>query len=154
MKTYKIIAILVCVFISIVALVLYNAFGTKRKFTILTLEKYGICFMVSDELEYTLTPKGFTYRGGKNYGSFELLNSGLSKNVTRVKINGFNAGYSKETNKRVYEYELDSTNDKIIFQDNFMYASKSPMNLVPYSSDCKRILKNFPKHVPLIIRND
>jgi hypothetical protein len=153
MKTYKIIAVLVCVFISIVALVLYNAFGTKRQFTILTMEKYGICFMVSDELEYKLTPKGFTYRGGKNHGSFELLNSGLSENITRVKINGFNAGYSKEKNKRVYEYELDATDKLVIFKDSFMYASKSPMNLVPYNTDCKNILKNFPKHVPIIIED-
>ena len=77
MKTFKIIFILICVFISIVALVLYNAFGTKRKFTILTLEKYGVCFMVSNDLKFKLTPKGFTYSGGKNHGEFKFIKDGF-----------------------------------------------------------------------------
>jgi hypothetical protein len=149
MNAFKIILILICVFISIVGLVLYNAFGTKRTFTILTLQEFGICFMVSGELKYELTNNGFRYSGGKNKGEFKLLKQQLSNDITKVKINGFNAGYSKAKNVRVYEYEVGAKSGELILQDTFLYASKSPMNLVPYSDECKDILKNYPNQLPL-----
>lgn len=127
--------------------IINNAFNTNRSYTILTMDEYGVCFMMSSDLDYKITANGFKYSGKKNYGEFTLSRDGLMPNANKVDINGFKAAYSKQKNLRVYQYLLDDNN--LILTDNFVYVKKSPLNLVPYRSECESIKKNYPNHLPL-----
>lgn len=127
--------------------IINNAFNTNRSYKILTLDQYGICFMVNSELDYEITPNGFRYSGQKNYGEFTLSRSGLIDEANKVEINGFKAAYTKQKNLRTYQYLLDQ--DGTVFTDRFVFVKKSPLNLVPYRKECKRIKKNYPDHLAL-----
>lgn len=129
------------------AVIINNAFNSDRTYTILTLDQFGVCFMVNSELEYIITPNGFKYSGGKNFGEFTLSRDGLISESNKVTINNFKAAYTKEKNLRTYQYLLDDT--KTVFTDKFVFVKKSPLNLVPYRSECKKIKKNYPNHLAL-----
>jgi len=127
------------------SIIIYNAFGFKRKFTVLVSESHNFCFLVNSDLKYELTPSGFKYHGGKNRGEFTLSRDGFLEGVNRVEINSFEAAYKKEKNLRTYQYLLDS-ND-LVLTDRFVYASKSPLNLVPYRGDCEKIRENYKNEI-------
>jgi len=147
----KIIIGLIFVFIVVATIIIYNAFGFKRKFTILTLKEFNVCFMVNQELSYELTPNGFKYWGGKNSGEFNFKTKGFLEGVNYVDINGFKAAYKKEKNLRIYQYDISSDQNSVIITDHFVYASKSPLNLVPYRDDCDKIRAKHKDQVELTI---
>lgn len=135
----------------IFSVIIYNAFGFKRKFTVLVSEKYNFCFLVNSDLSYELTPSGFTYRGGKkNRGEFTLSRDGFLADANRVEINSFQAAYKKEKNLRTYQYLL--ADDGLILTDRFVYATKSPLNLVPYRQDCLKIRGNYKNQIFLNLK--
>lgn len=122
--------------------IINNAFNSNRTYKILTLDQYNVCFMVSSELEYKITKNGFKYSGKKNYGEFTLSRDGLLPEANHVVINGFKAAYTKEKNLRTYQYLI--SDDGTVFTDEFVFVKKSPLNLVPYRTECPSIKKNFP----------
>lgn len=129
------------------AVIINNAFNTTRNYTIFTLDEYGVCFMMSSEMQYQLTPHGFKYSGKENYGEFTISKSGLMAEANHVEINEFKAAYKKQKNLRIYQYLLND--DGVVLTDNFVFIKKSPLNLVPYRRECKSIKKNYPKHLKL-----
>jgi len=142
MNTKKTVFILICVLVSVICLVVYNAFYSfDRKFTLLMSPKLNICFLISNDYKYEITSDGFKYSGQKNNGYFTLKHTGLSLSVLKVPINGFQAGYTKEKNFRIYEYLLPNSLDVLV--DRFEYAQKAPMNIVPYINECDSFKKKF-----------
>ena len=133
----------------IFAVIINNAFNTQRSYTIFTLDEYGVCFMMSSEMNYKITEHGFKYSGKKNYGEFTLNKNGLMQEANQVEINDFKAAYKKQKNLRIYQYLLNE--EGVVLTDNFVYVKKIPLNIVPYRKECKSIKENYPKHLKLNI---
>ncbi len=148
-KTVIILSLVMTIAI-IFTVIIYNAFGFKRKFNVLISEQYNFCFLVNSDLEYELTPYGFTYKGGKNRGEFTLSRRGFIPGANRVEINGFEAAYKKEKNLRTYQYLVGEGG--LILTDRFVYASKSPLNLVPYRKECSKIRENYKQQTLLKLK--
>ena len=149
MKTTYIIVALVLAIATTFSIIIYNAFGFKRKFVVLNSSQYNICFLVNSDLQYEIKPGGFKYWGGKNSGEFTLERSGFMDGLEQVPINGFNAGYKKIKNFRLYQYALDESGT--VLTDRFQYVSKSPLNLVPYREDCEKIKNNYPDIIEIAL---
>ncbi|MAX66839.1 MAG: hypothetical protein QF441_10290 [Bacteriovoracaceae bacterium] len=143
MKTYKIVLSLAVAVFLVLSVVLVQAFKTERNFVVFYNQELNFCFLVDDRYSYELDKTFFRYWGGKNKGKIELLNDKLSKDLKKVNLNGFLAGYKKSKNNRHFEYEL---NQEYKLVDNFINASKSPVNLVPYRKECKKIMQNYKNH--------
>ena len=86
--------------------------------------------MVSEEVSFEINDHGFRYSGEKNHGVFTFTRDGLMEEANKVDINGFSAAYTKEKNLRTYQYLLSDEGD--VLTDRFVYAKKTPLNLVPY----------------------
>ena len=127
-------------------IVSYNAFNRKRSFIVLYNTELRFCFLIGDGYKYDVQDRSFTYGGGKNKGHMSLISSELSSDFARVKINGFKGSYKKSKNKRVYEYQLNSS---YILRDVFVNAENMPVNLVPYREECSKIKSNFKNHIKI-----
>jgi len=144
MSNKGIIAILVTTSLSIIAVIAFQVFSTDRSLTVYSVKNSNICFLVPNTIKVELTENGFKYSGGKNYGHIQLLDQGLSKEYLKATINEFEAGYYKNVNVRNYEYKIN--NSKII-RDEFVYIKKSPLNLVPYKTNCDKFVKHHKNQV-------
>lgn len=124
-----------------------NYLFTKREFIVYHSKALNICFMIDNSYKIDeLTNSTLKYSGQKNSGYIQILKRDLSPKLKKEKINGFSAGYLKKKNLRVYEYKL---NTDYILRDEFVFASKLPLNLVPYREQCLDIEKYYKKIIPI-----
>lgn len=143
-STKKIVAVLVVIFIAVCSLVIYNAFYSfDRKFTLLYSDKYKICFLMSNDYQFSVTADGFIYRGFKNNGKFTIRSGGFSEGAVIRNMNGFKGAEFKEKNFRNYEYQIFDDNDDLILVDRFEYAQKTPAHVFPEKIDCEKFKTNF-----------
>ena len=96
--------------------------------------------MVHDGYKLELLPRSFKYSGGKNSGHMKLISGSFSSDVSQTPMNGFEAGYKKHKNTRIFEYKI---NTQFILRDTFENRQNMPVNLVPYRENCDKIMKNF-----------
>lgn len=144
MKTSSIVIILVVVVLGIMGFITFQAFKTERNFVVYHSQAGNFCLMVDDFYQVENTATEFRYRGGKNSGVMTIKQQdGFSEGMTAAPNNGFNAAYRKLKNTRIFEYQLGPG---LYLHDEFLFAKKAPVNLVPYRDDCEKIMKKFKQH--------
>jgi len=149
MKNIKILLPFFLVSAIFVGLTVYNLMGNiKSNKTIVTIQDYPLCFMVPDIFELTAHKDGFSYVGGKNKGTFEIIKGTLNQNFSKKDMGGIEAVYSKMKNFRVVEYKID---DMTILRNKFEAVIHLPANLTPTMGQgyCDTIKKLHPKHLAL-----
>ncbi len=146
MKTSHTLIILSVLVVTVLTVVIYNAFNAKREFVLLTADKFEICYLLDTGYQYELNEKGFRYWGGKNSGNVIFKQGRLSADVLPIENNGMNAGYRKLINKRIFEYEIGAD---YLIKDTFVNAGRMPVNLVPYYKVCDKLKAKFKKHLPI-----
>jgi hypothetical protein len=145
MSTQKTLLVFALASLFLMGLILINVFTNKREFIVITVKGTDVCFLADTSLKLeTLPAGGFRYAQGKNSGQIRLIKGEgkIDPSFTPANINGFVGGYSKGKNIRQYQYQIDSGT---LLQDDFIYAQKFPLNLVPYRSECPQFLKSH-KH--------
>ena len=148
MSAKKIVSILIVVFIAVCSLVIYNAFFSfDRTFTLLYSNKYKLCFLVSNDYQFSVTREGFIYRGFKNNGSFTIRENGFSEGAIIRNMNGFKGAELKEKNFRNYEYQIFENDSNLILVDRFEYVQKTPPHIFPEKLDCETFKKKFKKQI-------
>ena len=143
-STKKIVAVLIVIFASVCSLVIYNAFYSfDRTFTLVHSDKYKICFLISNDYQFSVTRDGLIYRGFKNNGKFTIRTGGFSEGAVIRNMNGFKGAELKEKNFRNYEYQIFEDNEDLILVDRFEYVQKTPPHIFPGKLDCDTFKKKF-----------
>lgn len=127
--------------------VFYLALTEPREFKLLLVRDTNACFLVDIRYSYKEEGGKFHYWGKKNKGVFVKESRGLASELTPATINNIESGYQKIKNKRVYEYKVS---DKYILRDEFVFAKKSPLNLVPYVDDCPRLKELYKEQIEIL----
>jgi hypothetical protein len=120
--------------------------SSRKEFSVITWDKYNICFLVPDNFIIEKFDDGFKYQGEKNKGHFILGHGALDPNYKESMIGDFKAAYKKVKNVRMFEYELAPD---VILRDEFDFAKKTPANLIPVRHNCEKYLKHFKKSFAL-----
>lgn len=142
MKTYKLIIIFISISLFFIGLMIYNLMiNNERTFSLISLPRYEMCFLISSDYKIQKTIDGFKYSMTNNYGEFKVVNSPLSDDLVKAKIGEVQAGYKKLKNDRIFEYKLDDSNT---LRDRFYIIKKMQPNLVPLKSKCKDLVKRYP----------
>jgi len=144
---FKIVLLFIIISALVISIVVRNAFKIQRDFALYYNTNLGFCFLIDDGYQLEFFDKSFIYRGGKNRGDMQLVKADLSSDIIKVNINGFDSGYKKLKNFRIYEYRLLKG---YILRDNFEIVQRMPVNLVPYKKEaCDRIKLKFKKHIKI-----
>lgn len=146
MKTSSIVVIIVGVTLGLVLMIAWNALRVKREFVVLYNDELKFCFLVDEGTQYDIGRESFSYWGGKNKGHMQLMKGEISKDFVKVMLNGFQTGYKKIKNKRIYEYSLGQS---VKLRDVFVNRENMPVNLVPYRESCTKIKSNFKNHIKI-----
>ncbi len=126
--------------------VFYLAFTEPRDFRLFVINDGRACFLVDIRYDIKTDDQAIYYSGKKNSGVLTLHKRKVAGTMTNAQINGLVSGYEKIKNKRIYEYQI---NPDFIIRDEFVFAGKSPLNLVPYVNECKTLKELHKKQVYL-----
>ena len=126
----------------IVALVYFKIIKRpKKEYTLYTLDKYGVCFLVEPTYSVIQFKGRVFYSGGKNTGTLQIYNRQIDPTFKMMPSSEIPMGIHKIKNYRIFEYQVT---DDYVLRDEFEYAKRLPGNLIPRKVKCEELKKQLP----------
>lgn len=119
----------------------------KKEYTLYTLDKYGVCFLVEPTYSITQFKGRVFYSGGSNSGTLQVFKRLIDPTFKKMPSSEIPMGIHKIKNYRIFEYQVT---DEFVLRDEFEYAKRLPGNLIPRKVKCKELKKKLPV-VPLVL---
>lgn len=113
----------------------------KKEFTLYTLDKYGICFLVEPTYNIIQFKDRVFYSGGKNTGTLQIYKRKIDPTFKMMPTSEIPMGIHKIKNYRIFEYQVT---DNFVLRDEFEYAKRLPGNLIPRKLKCEELKSKLP----------